>query len=89
MLLAHVMLHSSLVPRPFLLATPVSLLIWIVCLSCLQFSRGAEEEGTFSEFDEGTRNLQLLWTNIQPSSKTVSLVPSDNVVIHEPGHDEK
>jgi len=51
-------------------------------LSGLQFSRGAEEEGTFSEFDKGTRNMQLLWTNIQPSSisldKIIPLVLSDD-----------
>ena len=52
-----------------------------VCSSCLQFSRGAEGDSTFSEFDKGTRNLQLLWTNIQPSScciKIISLVLSSN-----------
>ena len=39
-----------------------------------------------SEFDEGTRNLQLLWMNIQPSScwiKIISLILC--VAIHHPG----
>ena len=80
--------YSSLIPKPLIQGYLLLLLVGLcVCASCLQFSREAEEKGTFSEFDEGTRNLQLLWMNI--ISTIVSLVVSDNVVIREPGHDEK
>ena len=66
-LLIHVVLlgYSSLVPKPLVQGYLLLLLVGLcVCASCLQFSRGAEEEGTFSEFEKGTRNLQLLWMNI-------------------------
>ena len=53
-----------------------------MCSPCLQFSEGAEEEGAFSEFDEGTRNMQLLWTSIQPSSHWIKSFHSYSLMFH-------